>query len=299
MAKKGLGRGLDALFSDNSTEISTDNENNSPLTLRVSELEPGASQARKKFDQGLLAELAQSISLHGVIQPLLVRKKTNGFYEIIAGERRWRACKMAGISEVPVILLDVEDMEAAEISLIENLQRENLNPVEEAKGYKALIEIYDLTQEEAAAKVGKSREAVSNLMRILKLPENVLSLVEEGVLTYGHARALIPIVGKFEDDFVMECATHIIKNDLSVRETEKYIKSILSAPTPAEKVNDVEKSYYKQLEKRISVALGRVVSIKLQGDGKGSIKLNYSNTDDLESLLKVLCGEDFFELDKE
>lgn len=202
---------------------------------------------------------------------------------------------MAGISEVPVIVLDVEDIEAAEISLIENLQRENLNPVEEARGYKALIDIYDLTQEEAASKVGKSREAVSNIMRILKLPENILSLVEEGVLTYGHARALLPITGKFDDDFVMECATNIIKNDLSVRDTEKYIKNILSAPATSEKINDVKKSYYKQLEKKASATLGRIVSIKLTAEGKGTLKLNYSNSDDLESLLRTLCGDEFFE----
>ncbi len=294
MAKKGLGRGLEALLSDNSTEIS-DNEKNTTVTLRVSELEPGAAQARKKFDQGALSELAQSISAHGVIQPIVVRKKTNGFYEIIAGERRWRASKMAGISEVPVIILDVEDIEAAEISLIENLQRENLNPVEEAKGYKALIEIYNLTQEEAALKVGKSRPAVTNILRILELPANVLSLVEEGVLTYGHARSLLPVAGKFDDDFVMECATYIIKNDLSVRDTEKYIKSVLTAPSPVEKVNDVEKSYYKQLEKKASSTLGRIVAIKRTADGKGTLKLNYSDADDLEALLKVLCGNDFFE----
>ncbi len=295
MAKKGLGRGLEALISDNTTDLYQDTEKSGSITLRVSEIEPNPSQARKKFDHVLLSELAQSISVHGIIQPLVVRKKENGFYEIIAGERRWRACKMAGISEVPVVILDVEDKEAAEISLIENLQRENLNPVEEAKGYKALIELYDLTQEEAASKVGKSREAISNIMRILKLPENVLSLVEEGVLTYGHARTLISVTGKFDDDFVMECATYIIKNDLSVRETEKYIKSILSAPVAADVVNEVEKSYYRQLEKKVSAALGRVVSIKLTADGKGSVKLNYSDSDDLEKLLRNLCGNDFFD----
>ncbi len=299
MAKKGLGRGLDALLSDNSTEIFGGNDNTDKLvTLRVSELEPGASQARKKFDQVLLTELAQSISRHGIIQPLVVRKKTNGFYEIIAGERRWRACKMAGVMEVPVIIMDVEDMAAAEISLIENLQRENLNPVEEANGYKALIEMYNLTQEDAAAKVGKSRAQVANILRILKLPENVLSLVEEGVLTYGHARALLSVSDKFDSDFVMECATYIIKNDLSVRETEKYVKTVLSASKPADKANDVEKSYYRQLEKKISANLGRVVSIKLSSDGKGALKLNYSSTDDLENLLRTLCGNDFFDTEQ-
>lgn len=295
MAKKGLGRGLEALISDNTTELYHDDTKSGSMTLRVSELEPNPAQARKKFDHVLLSELAQSISIHGIIQPIVVRKKDNGFYEIIAGERRWRACKMAGITEVPVVILDVEDKEAAEISLIENLQRENLNPVEEAKGYKALIELYDLTQEEAASKVGKSREAISNIMRILKLPENVLSLVEEGVLTYGHARTLISVAGKFDDDFVMECATYIIKNDLSVRETERYIKSILSAPAVGDTVNEVEKSYYKQLEKKVSAALGRVVSIKLSADGKGNVKLNYSDSDDLEKILRLLCGNDFFD----
>lgn len=298
MAKKGLGRGLEALISDNTTELYQDNEKVGSATLRVSELEPNPAQARKKFDHVLLAELAQSISIHGVIQPIVVRKKENGFYEIIAGERRWRACKMAGVSEVPVIIIDVEDKEAAEISLIENLQRENLNPVEEARGYKALIEIYDLTQEEAATKVGKSREAISNILRLLKLPENVLSLVEEGVLTYGHARTLITVAGKFDEDFVMECATHIIKNDLSVRETERYIKSVTATPSAPEQENAVEKSYYRQLEKKASVALGRTVSIKLGTDGKGSLKLNYANSDDLEKLLKILCGNDFFEIEQ-
>jgi len=146
--------------------------------------------------------------------------------------------------------------------------------------------------------VGKSRPAVTNILRILELPANVLSLVEEGVLTYGHARSLLPVAGKFDDDFVMECATYIIKNDLSVRDTEKYIKSVLTAPSPVEKVNDVEKSYYKQLEKKASSTLGRIVAIKRSADGKGTLKLNYSDADDLETLLKVLCGNDFFEAEQ-
>ena len=219
MAKKGLGRGLDALMFENSTSVGEERKDGISL-LRVADVEPNPKQARKKFDNASLSDLAQSISRHGVLQPIVVRKKENGFYEIIAGERRWRACKMAGIQEIPALIKDVTDINAAELSLVENLQREDLNPVEEAYGYKNLIEQFGLTQEEAADKVGKSRASVANMMRILSLPQKTLSLVEDGLLSFGHARALVALAGVIDDEELYKTAKYVSENDLSVRETE-------------------------------------------------------------------------------
>ncbi|MBE6677641.1 MAG: ParB/RepB/Spo0J family partition protein [Ruminococcaceae bacterium] len=290
--KKGLGRGLDALLSDNNIEVGGDNSG--VTLLRVMDIEPNPKQARRKFEREQLEELAASISRHGILQPIVVRSKPNGFYEIIAGERRWRASKLLGLTEVPVIVKEVSEGDAAELSLIENLQRENLNPVEEANGYKALTETYGLTQEEAASRVGKSRTAVANVMRILKLPQSVLALVEEGALSYGHARTLLPLCDKLAEDEVLAKAQYVIKEQLSVRDTEKLVKSVLEAPAPKEK-DRVAESYYKQLERRISETMGRRVSISRDGKGGGKLALSYGGTEDLEALLKKLCGKNFFE----
>jgi len=290
--KKGLGRGLDALLSDNNIEVGGDNSG--VTLLRVMDIEPNPKQARRKFEREQLEELAASISRHGIPQPIVVRSKPNGFYEIIAGERRWRASKLLGLTEVPVIVKEVSEGDAAELSLIENLQRENLNPVEEANGYKALTETYGLTQEEAASRVGKSRTAVANVMRILKLPQSVLALVEEGALSYGHARTLLPLCDKLAEDEVLAKAQYVIKEQLSVRDTEKLVKSVLEAPAPKEK-DRVAESYYKQLERRISETMGRRVSISRDGKGGGKLALSYGGTEDLEALLKKLCGKNFFE----
>lgn len=293
LKKKGLGRGLDALLSDNRIE-DAGAENASGVTmLRTADIEPNPKQARRRFDKEGLEELAESIRIHGLLQPIAVTPKDGGFYEIIAGERRWRACKLAGVTEVPVIIKEVSAQSAAELSLIENLQRENLNPVEEADGYKALIEEFGLTQEEAADRVGKSRSAVANLLRILKLPETVLALVEEGALSYGHARTLLPLCDRLDKETLLSKARQIIDGKLSVRETEKLVKAMLE-PKPVEpkKESPVENSYYKQLENRVSSSLGRRVAINRKA---GKLTLSYSSNEDLEVLLKALCGDGIFE----
>lgn len=291
MVKKGLGRGLDALLYDN--EIQTGS--GGVTMLKLLDVEPNKLQARKNFDDAALSELADSILLHGLVQPIVVRKKANGFYEIIAGERRWRASKLAGLSEIPAVIKDVDDRTASEISLIENLQRENLNPVEEANGYRDLIEKFGLTQDEASKRVGKSRVAVTNILRILKLPAQVLKLVEDDELSYGHARALLPLVQATSEAEIFSRAKHIINCRLSVRETENLVRMLLEPKKEPKATSSSEKAYYKQLEGRISNTLGRKALIKQAADGKGQLTLNYSSSQDLEKLLVSLCGNELFE----
>ncbi len=293
MAKRSLGRGLDELLADNSIE---NKESNGVTTLKISDVEPNRGQARTIFDETALLELADSIGRHGILQPITVRRKANGFYEIIAGERRWRASKIAGLSEIPALVIEADDIRASELSLIENLQRENLNPAEEARGYRDLIERFGFTQEEAAERVGKSRASVANILRILKLPEKVLLLVEDGSLSYGHARTLIPLTQVFDDETVEEQAKHVISNGLSVRQTEQLVKKLMTPdkPTVTEEDYIVSKSYYKKLERDMSDALGRKASIQRSPDGKGKLTLAFSDSDDLESLIKSLCGNNFF-----
>ncbi len=290
--KKGLGRGLDALLSDNRIEDS--GEGGSGITmLRTADIEPNPKQARRRFEKEPLEELAESIRIHGLLQPIVVSPKGNGFYEIIAGERRWRACKIAGVTEVPAVVKEVSAGNAAELSLIENLQRENLNPVEEAGGYRALIEEFGLTQEEAADRVGKSRSSVANLLRILKLPRSVLAKVEEGALSFGHARTLLPLAEILDEKAFTALADRVIAEKLSVRETEKLVKGY-TEPKKQEpkKASPVENSYYKQLERRVSDSLGRRVTINRSA---GKLCLSYANSKDLETLLKSLCGDEIFE----
>ncbi len=291
MAKKGLGRGLDALLADNEIETSPSGVS----ILRISEIEPNRTQARKSFDAEALEELALSISQHGLIQPLVVRKKENGFYEIIAGERRWRASKMAGLTEVPVIVKDTDDETTAVLSLIENLQREDLNPVEEANGYRELMDSFGLTQEEASRKVGKSRTAVANLLRILSLPDSVLALVTDGTLSYGHARTLIPLMNSFDDKELLDIANSVCQNGLSVRETERLVKKLMTEQDNTVSQTKSEKSYYLLLEKRIAGNMGRKTKLVPSKDGGGKLVLSYSSGDDLEALIISLCGKDFFE----
>lgn len=285
--KQRLGRGLDALMLDNGYEISA---SNSGVTMvRLTNIEPNPAQARKRFDPAALEELAASISEHGIIQPIVVRDIGNGYYGIIAGERRWRAARMAGLTEVPVLVKDTDDLTAAEISLIENLQRENLNPVEEAYGYKDLMESFSLTQEQAAQKVGKSRAAVANILRLLKLPESVLNLVRDERLTYGHARALLPLTEKLTEQALLAHANNVIQGGLSVRETEAMVKRIMeSKPAPAK--NPVKTEYYRSLESKVSEQVGRRVTIN-----GNKLSIAYSGTEDLEHLIKSLCGSTFFE----
>ncbi|MEG2003662.1 MAG: ParB/RepB/Spo0J family partition protein [Clostridia bacterium] len=292
MVKKGLGRGLDALLADNSSVTA----NSGISMIRISDIEPNKSQARKKFDSAALEELASSIGQHGLVQPIVARQKPNGFYEIIAGERRWRASKMAGLTEIPVIVKEIDDETSCLLSLIENLQRENLNPVEEANGYRDLMDVFDLTQEEAAKKVGKSRAAVANLLRILNLPESVLNLVSDGELSYGHARTLLPLVEELDTKTLEDTAKSIITLSLSVRETEKMVKRMREEKdNPPSEKSPIEKTYYKQLENRLGSTLGRHAAIKASTNGTGHIMLTYSSSDDLEQLIKSLCGKEFFE----
>lgn len=288
MAKnKSLGRGLDALFADNTAAP----QQTSAVTLRLFDIEPNRSQPRKQFDDASLTELADSIREHGLIQPIVVRPGKNGMYEIVAGERRWRASRLAGLTEVPVVIKELDDRSAAELALVENLQREDLNPVEEAGGYRRLMDEFSLTQEQVAQRVGKSRAAIANAVRILALPQAVLSLVEAGELPYAHARTIVSLCGVYDDGQLLGLAQLIVAKSLSVRETERIVRSA-SAPKQKKEDNNsaMLRSYYAELEKRASDSLGRRVRI-----GKDSVTLNYATADDLERLLTKLCGNSVFE----
>lgn len=281
MAKKGgLGTGLDALFQDNSPIESE----KSIITLSVNEVEPNREQPRKEFDEKALSELSKSIEKNGVIQPILVRPVTGGAYQIVAGERRWRAARMAGLQEVPVVIREMSDEDAAVFALIENLQREDLNPVEEAEGIRSLIEEFGMTQEEAADRVGKSRTAVTNTLRLLKLPANILSMVAKGKITAGHARALISLSDEGE---MLRIANAVIDNNLTVREVEKTVKTSLSGekakPAKREKKRD---KYYDEVELALTQALGRKVKIYLSKGGKGTLEFEFFGKEDLSKLAK-------------
>lgn len=281
MAKKGgLGTGLDALFQDNSPIESE----KSIITLSVNEVEPNREQPRKEFDEKALSELSKSIEKNGVIQPILVRPVTGGAYQIVAGERRWRAARMAGLQEVPVVIREMSDEDAAVFALIENLQREDLNPVEEAEGIRSLIEEFGMTQEEAADRVGKSRTAVTNTLRLLKLPRNILSMVAKGKITAGHARALISLSDEGE---MLRIANAVIDNNLTVREVEKTVKTSLSGekakPSKREKKRD---KYYDEVELALTQTLGRKVKIYLSKGGKGTLEFEFFGKEDLSKLAK-------------
>lgn len=295
MAKKnaGLGTSFDALL-DESLIVTK----NTVSTLRLSEIEPRADQPRKDFSPEALTALADSIAAHGVLQPILVRESApgSGFYEIIAGERRWRASKMAGLTEVPVIVMDSDEMKAAEIALIENVQRADLNAVEEAMGYRRLIERFGLTQEQVAAKVGKSRSAVTNLLRLLELPEAALKLLRDGDLTAGHARALL---GLRDRDEIDPLAEKIVANDLSVRAAEDAVRIINARADEAEEEDEprsgeVVVDYIAELERKSMALLGRRVKIA-HSKKKRVIELTYENDRDLEAILAKLCGDEIFD----
>ncbi len=283
--KSGLGKGLDALFLDNSVE----NQAGSTVTLGINEIEPKRDQPRKYFDEEALSELSESIALHGVIQPLLVRPISDGGYQLIAGERRWRASRMAGLTQVPVVIKEMTDSEAMELALIENLQREDLNPVEEAEGYKLLMDTYSLTQEQAAERVGKSRPAVANALRLLVLPKKSIELLKENKISSGHARALIPLK---DEKLILELCKEIIEKDLSVRETERTVKSLLSPKKDkAEKKPKKRDPYYDECELAIRDVLGRKASINVSKGNKGTIEIEFFGKDDLNKILKSLAGE--------
>lgn len=295
MAKKGLGRGLGGLLDDNRTDLPE--QDGSLQMLRLSEIEPNRKQARKRFDESALTELADSISAHGLLEPIVVRRRENGYYEIVAGERRWRAARMAGLNELPALVRDLSDEEAALLSLIENLQRKDLNPVEAAMGYRDLIDTFSLTQEEAATRVGKSRAEVTNLLRILRLPQSVLGLVESGALSYGHARALLPLAETLTEEELISAAQKVAEGEYSVRQTEEMVR-ILRGKAPAKQKqpeNPVRAEYYRRLERRISESAGRKAALRTEEDGSGKLLLSFSSSDDLEALIKALCGNAFFE----
>lgn len=287
--KRALGKGIDILFTDNEEK-----SNDSVSTLRLSEIEPESKQPRTVFNHEPLEELASSIATHGLIQPIIVRPENNGYYKIIAGERRWRASKMAGLTEVPVIILDVDDRKAAELSLIENLQREDLNAIEEASAYRALINDYDLTQEEVSSRIGKSRSAIANSMRLLELPDSVSALVKNGDLSAGHARALLGLTDK---NLIEETAKKVAQKGLSVRMTEELVRTInknSSAKVKKENTEIFRVDYVAALEKRVASQLGRKFKIHQTGKRK-KIEIEFNDNNDLEAIIKRLCGNDFFE----
>ena len=276
----GLGRGLGALLGDDVLQT----ESTGSLSLPISQVESCSSQPRKSFDEASLAELADSIREHGIIQPLTVRKLASGYYQIIAGERRWRAARIAGLQEVPVIVIEADDRKAAELAMIENLQREDLNPMEEAAGFQSLIETYHMTQEEAAKQVGKSRSAVTNSLRLLSLTPAVRQLVEEGKLSAGHARALLPLSPAMQEN----AANAVVAGGLSVRQTEALVKK-LSAENKPEKEPDPQRVDYTAAAPRdLTSRLGRGVRI-VSGRKKGRIELEYYGVDDLNDLLEALA----------
>ena len=276
----GLGRGLGALLGDDVLQT----ESTGSLSLPISQVESCSSQPRKSFDEASLAELADSIREHGIIQPLTVRKLASGYYQIIAGERRWRAARIAGLQEVPVIVIEADDRKAAELAMIENLQREDLNPMEEAAGFQSLIETYHMTQEEAAKQVGKSRSAVTNSLRLLSLTPAVRQLVEEGKLSAGHARALLPLSPAMQEN----AANAVVAGGLSVRQTEALVKK-LSAENKPEKEPDPQRVDYTAAAQRdLTSRLGRGVRI-VSGRKKGRIELEYYGVDDLNALLEALA----------
>lgn len=280
--KGGLGKGLDALFLDNSTE-----ERGGSVMVNINDIEPNREQPRKDFDEEALKELSDSIALHGVIQPLLVRPLSDGGYQLVAGERRWRASRMAGLKEVPVFIRDINDRQVAEMGLIENLQREDLNPLEEANGYAVLIDTYGMTQEQVAQSVGKSRPAITNALRLLELPAEALELVRQCKLSAGHARTLLPIKDKNE---LMKLANEIIKKEISVRGTEKMVKALLNPKKErAAKQKEKRDPYYDECEIAIREEFGRKAQIHLSGTNKGTLEIEFFSKTDLQSILEALA----------
>lgn len=277
MANKigGLGRGLDSLFSDNSTE------NDNTVTVKINDIEPNREQPRKDFDEKALGELAESISRHGLIQPIVVRPNLGGNYTIIAGERRWRACRMAGLETVPVVIKDATEEEVMELALIENLQREDLNAIEEAYGYKALIDNYGLTQEKVAERVGKSRSAVTNALRLLSLKDEETEALKKGIITPGHARALL----SFEDPEIRKNAFRLALEGKTVRDIEAASRA---AKKQAPKTKSVKNTYFKEVELALKEELGRKTVIKPVGAEGGTITFEFYNKAELDEIVKKL-----------
>lgn len=295
MAKKnsGLGRGLDAIFLDNSLAEEKNHSEETISKLKISLVDPKRDQPRKYFDKEALEQLAASISENGLLQPILVREYGDGRYQIIAGERRFRASKLAGLTEIPAIVLDRDDKLAAQIALIENVQREDLNPLEEALAYRSLAEEYGMTQEELSQKVGKSRSAIANSVRLLDLPEEIQTLVSSGELSAGHGRTLL---GVQDRDSMILLAQKTVEEDLSVRVLEGLVKL---ANKPTKPMVEIEEEvplvdYFRELEIKIQSHLGR--KVKIEGKGrKKSITLSYEDNEDLDEIITLLCGKDFLD----
>lgn len=295
--KKGLGKGLDSLIPDNNSMKSVTSEKtveskedaaakSGVQVMKINEVEPNRDQPRKNFDEDALLELSDSIKQFGVLQPLLVRKRKD-YYEIIAGERRWRAAKLAGVKEVPVIEKEYTDQEILEIGLIENIQRENLNPIEEAIAYKRLLEEFNLKQDEVAERVSKSRTAVTNSMRLLKLSDKVQQMIIDDMISTGHARALLAID---DPEIQYTLANKIFDEKLSVRETEKLVKEIKNPKKPKEKKPVANSFIYQDLEEKMKSVFGTKVSIASKGKGKGKIEIEYYSDDELEHLFDMMMS---------
>ncbi len=295
MAKRssGLGRGLDAIFLENTLMGDSSKKENTISTLKISLVDPKSDQPRKHFDKAALEELAESIKENGLLQPILVREYGNGRYQIIAGERRFRASKLAELTEIPAIILDKDDRASAQIALIENIQREDLNPLEEALAFKALKEEYEMTQEELSEKLGKSRSAIANSLRLLDLPEVILTMVAEKKISAGHARTLLGVKDRADMILLAEIA---VERDLSVRQLEEEVKKI-NRPKKV-KIEDSSSlpivDYYREMELRVERRLGRKVKIEEKGRKK-TITLFYESNEDLDDLLKEICGNDFID----
>lgn len=275
--KGGLGRGLESLFNENASD------SGSAVTLRLSDIEPNRNQPRKSFDEEALSELSESIKIHGLIQPIVVRPEANGTYRIIAGERRWRACVMAGLSEVPVVIKETDDKELMELALIENLQREDLNAVEEALGYRLLMDTYGMTQENVSESVGKSRSAVANSLRLLSLNENELDLLKEGRITAGHARALLSC----EDGCLRKDMLEKALNGASVRELENMAKG--KKTSVKDKKEKRKESYFEEVELALKNELGRRVNVKKTGKESGTLTIEFFSREELADFAKRLA----------
>ena len=294
MKNSGLGRGLDAIFLDNAPVEDARADEDRISHIKISLIDPKSDQPRKYFDKDALEQLSASIVENGLLQPILVREYADGRYQIIAGERRFRASKLAGLSEIPAIVLDKDDRKSAQIALIENVQREDLNPLEEAMAYKSLAEEYDMTQEELSIKVGKSRSAIANMVRLLDLPDEVLTLVASKELSAGHARTILGL--KNREDMIL-LAQRAVEGDLSVRVLEEEVKRMNKPKKVEESEEDAPApivDYFRELEIRMQSHLGRRVKI----DGKGrkkTITLSYEDNEDLDEIISMLCGKQFLE----
>lgn len=282
-AKKGLGTGLDVLFGESAKD---EEQKELVQSLPIAKVEPREGQPRTVFDEEALSELSESIREYGLLMPVTVRKLDSGYYQLIAGERRWRAARMAGLTEIPARVIEADDRLATELALVENLQREDLNPVEEAQGYRTLMEDYGLTQDEAAQRVGKSRPAVANALRLLSLAPEVLQFVEQGLLSAGHARALVPVK---PEELQIDAARQVMKSGLSVRRTEELAKRLMKPPKAVTGDGAIRVDYAAEVMRRLERALGRKVLLSENGK-RGRIVLEYYGADDRERLIEALAG---------